>query len=73
MFRPVQVTADGSQVPMPYRWKLVPDAKVNSFKPKDLSGGDKLALRAGEFGAIFNGQQHRIPRAVHADLVWEAS
>ena len=68
-----QVAADGSQVPLAYRYKVVSDVKVNSFKPKDLqSSDDKLNLRSAQLGAVFNGRFNQLPRASHCDVVWEA-
>ena len=73
-FRVWQVVADGSQVPLAYRYKVIPDAKVNTFKPKDLqSADDRMTLRSAQFGAVFNGRFNQLPRASHCDVVWEAS
>ena len=68
----MQVTGDGSQIPLSYRYKVVPDHKVNAFKPKDLSSEDKLNLRAAQFGALYNGRFGQLPRSSYCTLVWEA-
>ena len=68
-----QVAADGSQVPLPYRYRVVADPKVNTFKPKDLqSSDDKLNLRSAQFGAVFSGRFNQLPCANHCGVVWEA-
>ena len=70
---PLQVNADGSQVAMSFRYVIQPGAKVNAFRPKDLvPADDKMNLRAGQFGALWNGKFNQMPRASHCDVVWEA-
>ena len=69
----LQVAGDGSQVPMTYRYKITPDAKVNSFKPKELSPqDDKSNLRSAVFGALWCNKFNQLPKTAHCDVVWEA-
>ena len=69
----MQVTADGSQLPMSFRYVIQPAPKVNAFKPRELQpSDDKCSLRGVQFGALFNGKYNQMPRAPHCDVVWEA-
>ena len=68
-----QVSADGSQQPMAYRYQIAPDAKVNAFKPKDLvDADDKMNLRSAQFGALWCNKFNQLPKSSHCDVVWEA-
>ena len=67
-----QVADNGSQVPLQYRYRVVPDQKVNAFKPKDLAASDdKHQLRSAMFGAVFSGSYNTLPSADHARVIWE--
>lgn len=69
----LQVMPDGSQAPLSYRYKVVPNATVNSYKPKDLAANeDKLNLRSAMFGALFCGRFSQLPRANHCGVIWQA-
>ena len=68
----LQVSPDGSQVPLAYRYRVTANATVNSFKPKELCEADKANLRSASFGALFCGRFSQLPRATHCGVIWEA-
>lgn len=68
-----KVGNDGSQSPMAYRYNIAADAKVNSYKPKELAASDnKLDLRSAQFGALWCNKFSQLPKAPHCDVVWKA-
>ena len=68
-----KVAADGSQIPLAYRYAVQPGAKVNAFKAKELSqSDDKTILRSALFGALWCNKFTQLPRCAHCDVVWEA-
>ncbi|CAL1141604.1 unnamed protein product [Cladocopium goreaui] len=67
----MKVAGDGGQIPLAYRFKVAAGAKVNAFKPKDITE-DKMALRSAMMGAMWNGRMSQLPRCSHADIIWEA-
>ncbi|CAL1148298.1 unnamed protein product [Cladocopium goreaui] len=69
----ISVNADGSQTPMCYRYVIQAAPKINAFKPRELaSTDDRLHLRAAQFGALWCGKLHQLPKATHCTVIWEA-
>ena len=67
------MTDTGAQVPLQYRYSVVPDQKINAFRPRDLSASDdKHQLPSAMFGAVFTGSYNTLPSAEYAKVVWEA-
>lgn len=68
----MKVNADGSQTPMCYRYVIQAAPKINAFKPRELaSTDDRLHLRAAQFGALWCGKLHQLPKATHCTVIWE--
>ncbi|CAL1129527.1 unnamed protein product [Cladocopium goreaui] len=68
----MKVAPDGSQIPMCFRYKVVPDSKINCFRPKDLTAADKSNLRGAVFGALWSGKYGQLPNTPHCSVTWEA-
>lgn len=64
---------DGSQIPLSYRYKVVANSTVNSFKAKELAASDdKHNLRSAMFGALFCGRFTQLPHTNHCGVIWQA-
>lgn len=58
---------------MTFRYALAADAKVNSFKAKEIPPGDnKLDLRSAVFGALWSNKFNQLPQTDYCGVVWEA-
>ena len=69
----LQVMPDGSQIPLSYRYKVVANSTVNSFKAKELAASDdKHNLRSAMFGALFCGRFTQLPHTNHCGVIWQA-
>ncbi|CAK9093525.1 unnamed protein product [Durusdinium trenchii] len=68
----VQADAAGLQKTLQYRYQVTPSAQVNSFKPKEIAGDDRMNLRPQVLGAVLQGRFTDIQRCSHCGIVWEA-
>ena len=58
---------------MTFRYSVAADAKVNSYKAKEIPANEnKLDLRSAVFGALWSNKFSQLPRADYCDVVWEA-
>ncbi|CAK9075121.1 unnamed protein product, partial [Durusdinium trenchii] len=68
-----QVSTDGTNRSLQYRYVVTPSTMVNAFKGKDLvkEQPDVNKFRAPQLGALFNGRLSQLPRGKNASVVWE--
>ena len=70
----LQVSTDGTNRSLQYRYVVTPSTMVNAFKGEDLvkEQPDVNKFRAPQLGALFNGRLSQLPRGKNASIVWEA-
>ncbi|CAK9079895.1 unnamed protein product [Durusdinium trenchii] len=68
-----QVSTDGTNRSLQYRYVVTPSTMVNAFKGKDLvkEQHNVNKFRAPQLGALFNGRLSQLPRGKNASIVWE--
>ena len=70
---PVQVNQDGTQAPLSYRYKVVPNPQINAFKPKKLDDTASMEnLKSSVLGAVFHKKYSQLPVNESCRVTWEA-
>jgi hypothetical protein len=69
----MQVSSDGSQAPVSFRYAVSVKDTINAYRPRDLEANiDKQNLRSSVFGAIWSKKFTQLPSTDFCRVVWEA-